>query len=200
MFEFWNLTFLQLLQSWSSAGAQWREDAQHHCWLLTAWLMSIFAGLMGSVLCGIMCLTINFSSMGHVSSVNESVTLMHAQKMTFIFTLGTERESQIVCVRGIANGTRMQSPWFVKWCMLGETSEGDLQCPFLSREEKGAFVCCLNCVHRNVSELYLMYFREQIETENEYMLVACYFWAVAAAFLEVLHNCTVSIIQPYCFE
>lgn len=99
MFEFWNLTFLQLLQSWSSAGAQWREDAQHHCWLLTAWLMSIFAGLMGSVLCGIMCLMINFSSMGHVSSVNESVTLMHAQKMTFIFTLGTERESQIVCVR-----------------------------------------------------------------------------------------------------
>lgn len=80
-----------------------REDPQHCCWLLVAWLMSTFAGLMGSVLRGMMCLMIN--CMGHVSSVNESVTLMYAQKMTFIFTLGTERESHM----GGANGTRMNA-------------------------------------------------------------------------------------------
>ena len=36
-------------------------------------------------------------------------------------------------------------------------------------------VCSLYIYIQNVSELYLMYFREQIEMENEYMLVACFF-------------------------
>lgn len=124
-----------------------REDPQHCCWLLIAWLMSTFAGLMGSVLRGMMCLMINFSCMGHVSSVNESVTLMYAQKMTLIFTLGTERESQIVCGGGEQMGQGwMQSPWFIMWCMFRETSEGDVQCTLLSREGRAAFVCCLSCV------------------------------------------------------
>lgn len=98
----WKLPGLSASRLRSNAGAQQRGPC---CWLLIAWLMSTFAGLMGSVLRGMMCLMINFSCMGHVSSVNESVTLMYAQKMTFIFTLGTESESHM----GGANGTRMNA-------------------------------------------------------------------------------------------
>lgn len=56
-----------------------------------------------------MCLTINFSCTGHVSSVNESITLMHTQKMTSLLLELKEKVRLCVHVRGVANGTRMNA-------------------------------------------------------------------------------------------